>query len=181
MKNTYRSPSRLLSPDYMFPTFEEIAPEWLLSQGIRALLIDIDNTIAPYEQDEPDERALAWFSSLKKAGISAAFISNNHAPRVELFNRTLGLPAYPDAKKPSRRALLAAMAEMGAEPTQTAGLGDQLLTDTLAVHRLGIRSIIVPPIRDKRTLFFRFKRLLERPFLRRYRKLHPENQSITKG
>ncbi len=173
MKKTYRSPSRLLTPDYMFAAFGEITPEWLLSQNIRALLIDIDNTIAPYEQDEPDERALAWFSSLKEAGISAAFISNNHAPRVELFNRTLGLPAYPDAKKPSRRALLTAMAEMGADPAQTAGLGDQLLTDTLAVHKLGIRSIIVPPIRDKRTLFFRFKRLLERPFLRRYRKLHP--------
>ena len=181
MKQTYRSPSRLLTPDYMFHTFDEITPAWLLSKGICALLIDIDNTIAPYEQAEPDERILSWFDALKQAGIAAAFISNNDKERVERFNRALGLPAYPDAGKPKSRALLAAMQEMGSTPENTAGLGDQLLTDTLAVHRLGMPSIIVPPIKDKRTLFFRFKRLLERPFLRRYRKRHPEYQHTSKG
>ena len=64
-----------------------------------------------------------------------------------------------------------AMREMGVTPEHTAGLGDQLLTDTLAVHRLDMPSFIVPPIKDKTTLFFRFKRLLERPYLRRYRRL----------
>ena len=181
MKKTYRSPARLLTPDYMFHTFDEITPAWLLSHGIHALLIDIDNTLAPYEQAEPDERILSWFASLKASGISAALISNNHPPRVALFNRTLGLPAYPDAGKPKSRALLAAMEEMGSTEENTAGLGDQLLTDTVAVHRLGMVSIIVPPIKDKRTLFFRFKRLLERPFLRRYRKRHPEYQNPSKG
>jgi len=91
---------------------------------------------------------------------------------VELFNRSLGLPAYPDSGKPSSRSLLAAMAEMGVSPQETAGLGDQLLTDTLAVHRLDMISIIVPPIKDKTNLFFRFKRLCERPFIRKYARTH---------
>ena len=68
------------------------------------------------------------------------------------------------------------MKEMNVTPEITAGLGDQLLTDTLAVHRLDMISIIVPPINDKKTLFFRFKRWLERPFMRRYRKLHSDNK-----
>lgn len=172
MKNKKYGLCYLLTPEYMFDTFEDITPEFLLSKGIRALLIDIDNTLAPYEQDEPDDRIRGWFAELQKNGISASLISNNHPPRVELFNKTLGLPAYADSGKPGSRAILAAMKEMGSTPENTAGLGDQLLTDTLAVHRLGMVSMIVPPIKDKTTLFFKFKRLLEKPFIRRYKKLH---------
>lgn len=161
----------LLTPDYVFDTFDAVTPEFLSSLGIKALLIDIDNTLAPYEQDLPDGRIISWFDSLRAAGISAALISNNHPPRVELFNKDLGLPAYPDSGKPSSRSLALAMEQMGSTPDNTAGLGDQLLTDTLAVHRLDMLSIIVPPIKDKRTLFFRFKRWLEVPFMNRYYRL----------
>ena len=170
MKKKRHTLSYLLTPDYMFDTFDRITPEFLRSLGISALLIDIDNTLAPYEQPEPDERIRAWFASLAENGIRASLISNNHAPRVELFNRSLGLPAYPDSGKPKSRALLAAMREMGSTPENTAGLGDQLLTDTLAVHRLDMISLIVPPIKDKTTPFFKFKRWLEKPYIRKYRK-----------
>ncbi len=170
MKKKRHTLSYLLTPDYIFDTFDCVTPEFLKELGIRALLIDIDNTLAPYEQPEPDERIRSWFDALATNGIQAALISNNHPPRVELFNRSLGLPAYPDSGKPGRRSLLAAMAEMNCAPEHTAGLGDQLLTDTLAVHRLDMISIIVPPIKDKATLFFRFKRWLEKPYIRKYYK-----------
>ena len=176
MTDKKRGLSYLLTPEYIFNTFEEVTPEFLLSHGITALLIDIDNTLAPYEQPEPDDRIRNWFDDLKSHGICAALISNNHPPRVELFNKTLGLPAYADSGKPGSRAIRAAMNEMGSTTENTAGLGDQLLTDTLAVHRLGMISIIVPPIRDKKTPFFRFKRLLEKPFIKKYKKEHEENK-----
>ena len=168
----YRGISPLLTPDYIFDTFDQVTPEFLLSKGITALLIDIDNTLAPYEQDEPDDRIREWFSELEKNGIKAALISNNHPPRVELFNKTLGLPAYADSKKPQSGTLIKAMEAMGVSPENVAGLGDQLLTDTIAVHRLGIPSIIVPPIKDKTNLFFKSKRLIERPFIARYHRIN---------
>ena len=174
MNNKKHGLAYLLTPEYMFDTFEDVTPEFLLSHGIRALLIDIDNTLAPYEQPEPDERIKRWFEALKSNGISASLISNNHPPRVELFNKELGLPAYADSGKPGTKAIIEAMRVMGSTPENTAGLGDQLLTDTLCVHRLEMVSVIVPPIKDKKTLFFKFKRLLEKPFIRRYKKLHEE-------
>ena len=170
MKKHPHTLSFLLTPDFVFPTYRDVTPEFLDAHGIRALVIDIDNTLAPYEVDEPDEAIRAWFASLADHGIKAALISNNHPPRVELFNRTLGLPAYPDSGKPGTKAILDAMSLMGSTPENTAGLGDQLLTDTLAVHRLGMLSLIVPPIKDKTTLFFRFKRWLEKPYMKKYRK-----------
>ena len=159
-----------LMPNYMFRTFDEVTPEFLSALGVRAVLADIDNTLAPYEQPEPDERIRGWIASLAAAGISIAFVSNNNAERVELFNSTLGVPAYPKSGKPFKKNLAKAMAAVGGTPNTTVVLGDQLLTDALAGHNLGVRCIIVPPIRDKRSGFFRFKRWLERPFVKRFKK-----------
>ena len=182
MKKKYSSLSALLTPDIMLDSYKDVTAELLASLGIKALLIDIDNTLAPYEQAEPDEDILNWFSMLRKNGIKAALVSNNHPPRVELFCRDLGIDAYPDSKKPRSGTLIKAMEKMGVTPHETAGLGDQLLTDTLAAHLLGMPSLIVPPIKDKTNAFFRAKRLLERGFVRKYRKQHgttPEKGSLS--
>ena len=159
-----------LTPDYMFATFDEVTPDFLKSIGVRALLIDIDNTLAPYEEPDPNQRIMDWFAELKKSGICAALVSNNHAPRVERFSKPLGVIAYPDSGKPARKTLERAMKELGVTHAETAMLGDQLLTDCFAGKHIGLRAIIVPPIKDKTNLFFRFKRLLERPFIRKYAK-----------
>ena len=162
--------SFLLTPDYYFEHFYDITPEFLSSKGISALLIDIDNTVAPYEVSEPDERIKKWFDTLLASGIKAAFISNNHKKRVELFNRKIGIPAFYNSGKPSTRTLKKAVAKMGVSLSCVACLGDQLLTDALAAHRLGVPVIIVPPIKDKKNLFVKTKRFIERPYMRKFLK-----------
>ena len=179
-KKKRRTLNYLLTPDYIFPSFTDISPDFLRSLGIEALVIDVDNTLAPYEQELPDEKTIEWFRALADNNIKAALISNNSPERIEKYNSLLSLPAYPDAKKPSGKAILKAIGEMGVEPAHIAGLGDQLLTDALAVHRLDMISLIVPPIKDKRTLFFRFKRLLEKPFIKRYYKLRKNSEEKSK-
>lgn len=159
-----------LMPDYMFRTFDEITPEFLRGLGVKAILADIDNTLAPYEQPEPDERIKGWIASLAAAGIGIAFVSNNDWERVELFNRTLGVPAYAKSGKPFRKNLVKAMNDLGGTLETTVMLGDQLLTDALAGHNLGVKCLIVPPIRDKKNAFFRFKRWLEKPTVRRFKR-----------
>lgn len=160
--------SRSLSPDYLFAHYYEISPAFLKSIGVNTILSDIDNTLAPYEMPVPDERIISWVNELRQNGIKLALISNNSAERVEVFNASLGLPAYPDSKKPGKKRLLSALAELGAELDSCAVLGDQLFTDVWAARNLGVRAIVVPPIKDKKTFFFRFKRALERPIMKRY-------------
>ena len=171
-KDLKRKRSISLVPEYVFENYLYVRPEFLTSLGIRALLIDIDNTLAPYEQPEPDDRIRAWFKALQDNGIRAALVSNNHRPRVEQFNRTLGLTAFWDSGKPKKKTLLLAMKTLGVSKDETAMLGDQLLTDAYAGKHIGLVAIIVPPIKDKTNLFFRFKRLLERPYIRKYAKRH---------
>ena len=162
---------KYLLPDRLFGSFREVTPDVLGEMGVRALLCDIDNTLVTYDDPEPTPEVAAWFASLRAAGIGVAFISNNDAARVERFNRTLGYPAYPKAKKPSPKPYAAAAAALGVPREACAVLGDQLLTDAWAAHRFGVPALIVPPIRDKRSLFFRFKRALEAPYMRKARKL----------
>ncbi len=167
---------KYLIPDYMFDRYSDITPDFLRSIGIRALLIDIDNTLAPYEQPDPDDTHRIWFSMLKDAGIRAVLVSNNDRNRVERFNTTLGLPASWDSGKPFGRKLRRFAAELGVKREETAMLGDQLLTDALAGRHLGLRVIIVPPIRDKKSAFVRFKRCLERPYIQAYRLMHQHKE-----
>lgn len=163
---------KILMPDYMFRTYDEITPAFLTSLGVKAVLSDVDNTLAPYEQPEPDERLRAWIQGLADEGIAIAFISNNDGERIELFNRTLGVPAYWKSGKPFKKGLVRAMRDLGTDTTNTVMLGDQLLTDAWAGHNAGIPVIIVPPIRDRLSPFFRFKRWLEKPTVKRFKKKH---------
>ena len=159
---------RLTQPDYVFSKFSDVTPKFLRDLGIKALLVDIDNTIAPYEEATPNEKVVAWLDSLTQNGISVAFISNNNAERVDLFNRELSLVAFSKSGKPFPKSLRAAMTLLGSDKSNTAMLGDQLLTDAMAGKHIGLRAIIVPPIRDKQNAFFRAKRALEVGSIRKY-------------
>lgn len=160
-----------LMPDHTFSVFSEVDADFLKSLGIRALISDIDNTLVPYEILDPTEEIRRWVKELKDAGIRITFVSNNHSERVERFNLKLGCTAYADVRKPSPKFLIRAMSEMGSGTRDTLFLGDQLLTDALAAHRAGIKAVIVPPIKDKKSLFFKAKRLIEKPYMRKYMKM----------
>ena len=157
-------------PTDRFDSPLDIPVSYFADHGITALLMDIDNTLIPYEELLPNERVLAWLSAVKEAGIKVAFISNNHRKRVEAFNASLGYPAFWHGKKPFIGKLTKAMAALGAQKERTCLIGDQVFTDMLAGGRLGVYRILVLPIRDKRDPFTRLKRWLEKPILRRYDK-----------
>ena len=157
-------------PEYRFETFDMANAAFLSENGIKGIILDIDNTPEPYEHPHPSEHVKKWLNSLSEHGIKAAIVSNNGKERVELFNKDLGLPAYYKAKKPFKKNLIKAMADMGRKPEECALMGDQIFTDVWAAHNAKIKAILVPPIKDKRDLFNRFIRLLERPIIKKYEK-----------
>lgn len=158
-------------PDYYFETFEYADASLLSSLGIKGIILDVDNTLEPYEHPLPGEHVMAWLNSLNDVGISAAIVSNNNSERIDLFNGELGLFAISRARKPFKRSLIRAMEAMGTKKENTAIIGDQIFTDVLAGKWAGLAvTILVVPINDKRDVFTRFKRLLERPIIKKYRK-----------
>ena len=161
--------AKTLVPDFVFEKFSDNTVNFLREQNIRALFCDVDNTLSPYEDATPNETVRQWIASMQENGIAIALVSNNHANRVDTYNADLGLVAFADAGKPSRKMYYRAAEALGVALGDCAVLGDQLLTDCWSARRLGIRALIVPPIRDKRDLFHRFKRAIEVPFMAVYR------------
>ena len=170
MRNIIKMLDKYVKPDFIFDSYRDVTPEFLKTAQIDALICDIDNTLVTYDDAEPTEEVICWYEELKRNGIQVAFVSNNNRQRVSLFNSKLNAPAFHNSRKPSRYALRRAIAAMGAAPARTAVLGDQLFTDVMAAKRLGISAIIVTPIKDRKSVFFRKKRAFERPLLRRYKK-----------
>ena len=159
-----------LQPDFVFKTFDEVTVDFLKENNINGMILDIDNTLEPYENPVPTEPTLAWFNALAAAGIKVAFVSNNNAKRVELFNQNLKFPAYFKAGKPFKKNVLCALADMDVSTDEAILMGDQVFTDVWAARNAGLRAILVPPIKDKRDIFTRSKRTLEKPIIKKYTK-----------
>ncbi len=159
-----------LVPDYCFSSFEIASAQFLSSIGVKGVILDVDNTLEPYENPYPTDKVIEWLKSLNAKGIKAAIVSNNEKERIDKFNEKLLLPAYSKAKKPFKKYIILAMQEMKISSSEAIFIGDQILTDVWAARNAKIRAILVPPIKDKTDFFTRFKRKLEKPILKRYKK-----------
>ena len=74
-------------PDYRFEKFDMVTADFLAQRGIKGVILDIDNTLEPYENPIPGERVLTWLRSLDDRGIKYPIVSNNNKERVEEFNK----------------------------------------------------------------------------------------------
>ncbi len=157
-------------PDFMFGSIYEITADFLLSKNIRALVLDIDNTLVTYGDAEPTDEVVAWVRGLENAGLKVSIASNNHEERVAKFNEKLGVVTMCESAKPSRKAIRRACEIFSVEPHECAVIGDQIFTDILCATRGGALAILVTPLKYKENLFFKFKRICEKPFIRAYKR-----------
>lgn len=158
----------LLIPELICETVYDIPVSFFTDRGIRLLMLDIDNTLVTYDDEYPTEENLLWFSQLSEQGISVVFVSNNHADRVEKYAKRADRPYFADAAKPSTKYYKEAMRKHSLQPSECAGVGDQIFTDVLAAHRAGCIGVLVSPIKDLTTFFVKSKRFLEKPFIAAY-------------
>ena len=129
-----------VTPEYVFKDVTHITPEWLAAKGIRALVLDIDNTLtADRSQDLPDEVA-GWLAQMKAAGVGLTIVSNGAEKRVRPFARKLGLAYLYRSAKPLPFALMVARRRMGVKRREMAMVGDQLYADRMAAALYARRS-----------------------------------------
>ena len=154
-----------LVPDRVFDRYTQITPEYLKSRGVTLLLSDLDFTLAPKSVRRPDQTLRDWIAALEDSGIQLMIVSNNRSgERVREFCADLGVPYQGHAGKPSTRGLTAAIARAGAAKTNTAMLGDKLLTDMLAANRAGVLALMVEPLGGAITLWQKVLHALQAPF-----------------
>lgn len=163
---------RRFYPDYIYASVHDIEQNFFKENNIKFAILDIDNTLVPYTVKTPTKPAMDFLRRLEEEGVRFCFLSNNNENRVMLFNNNINAPYEANARKPMISALKKLMKRMGAECGNTILIGDQIFTDVWTGKRAGLKTILVKPIEDKETLFFKFKRALERIVLKRYGKEH---------
>ena len=67
----------IFKPTAMRGRVTELTPDFLSQLGARAVLLDVDNTIASYTSHEPIEGAVQWAQNMVEAGFRVMIVSNN--------------------------------------------------------------------------------------------------------
>jgi HAD superfamily phosphatase (TIGR01668 family) len=159
---------QLLRPAEYRRSIQQIDLDRLAAMGIKAVLLDLDNTLVEWNNPEPTAELRQWLAALRARGMQPCLVSNNRGARVRDFAAKVGLPYVSRAVKPRRKGFREAMAMLGVTPAQTVVVGDQLFTDILGGNRLGAYTILVQPLHPRELLWTRMMRRLERPLLRRW-------------
>lgn len=157
---------RLLRPAEYRESIQKIDLDRLKAKGIRAILMDLDNTLVRWNHPEPPEGLVQWLERVRNAGITPCIVSNNKGPRVRTFAERIGVPFVSKASKPRRRGFREAMARLGVSPQETVVVGDQIFTDVLGGNRSGAYTILVVPIDTHEFFGTRMVRIVERVVLR---------------
>jgi HAD superfamily phosphatase (TIGR01668 family) len=146
----------------------DIDYEGLYQEGCRGVIFDIDNTLVE-DQQEATKKAADLLEKIRRIGMEAFVLSNNHEERVRLFSEAVGARYIYEAGKPSAKGYIRAMEIMGTDRASTVFVGDQIYTDIWGANNAGVFSILVPPVNPRELLHIRLKRLLELPVLMAYR------------
>jgi uncharacterized protein len=160
---------QLLRPSAVARRLVEVDPAALAAQGIKGVIVDLDNTLTEWRSTAVSPALEQWLGHLRAAGLAACIVSNaGTAKRVRRVADRLGLPWVTRAVKPLARGFHRAMHLMQTEPATTAVVGDQLFTDILGGNRLHLHTILVDPLGPREGFTTRLQRPFERMVKRKW-------------
>lgn len=160
----------ILYPKMYIDNVKEITFKALQENGIKGLILDVDNTLIDYYKNIPDG-VEEWCEDLKNKGIKFCIASNsNKKEKVKEVSEKLNIPYIYFAKKPLKMGLNKAKNIMKLESKEVAVVGDQIFTDVLGANRCKMFSILVDPIEEKDIFITVIKRPIENLIKNNYKK-----------
>lgn len=159
-----------MSIDDYRPTFAveavyDLKPDMLRENNIRAVLVDLDNTLIAWNNPDGTPELREWLDTMTEADIPVVVVSNNKYARVKKAVDTFHVDFVSRAMKPFTRGINIAINRYGFDRDEVVMVGDQLMTDIRAAHRAGIRSILVRPLVQSDAWNTKFNRWRERRML----------------
>lgn len=158
----------IFQPTAMKQRVTELTPSFFEQMGVRALLLDVDNTIATYTSHEPIEGAVEWAGRMVEAGFRVIIVSNNYKKRVRPFAARFGLDCISFAIKPLPFGYLKAKSLLKVKCRECAIIGDQIFTDIVGANMCGMKSVLLAPIEPEEGFTFKLRRRFERGLRQKY-------------
>lgn len=159
----------ILFPDKYLEKVEKITIEFLQKNKIKALILDVDNTLIDYNK-KLSKTIVEWAKEIKGQGTKIYILSNtNKKEKVEKVAKALGVPYENFAKKPLKKGFLKVQKILEEKPENIAVVGDQIFTDIVGGNRCKMYTILVDPIDKKDYWYTAWKRPLENKIKNRYK------------
>ena len=160
----------ILYPKAYFKSVKEINVDFLKQNNIKALILDVDNTLIDFEKKIP-EGTREWAKELKRNGIKLQIVSNtNKKAKVEEVAKKLRIKYIYFAKKPMKSGFRKVQKILNEEPENIGVVGDQIFTDVVGGNRCKMFTILVEPIAEKDIWITLIKRPIENAIKKRYMK-----------
>lgn len=171
----------LFLPDKHVNSIFDIEPTFLQTEGKKGIIVDLDNTLVPWNVEYATEEVIEWLKKMNESDIKVTIFSNNNKERVTVFAEPLETPFIYKANKPLQGAFKRAMQQMQLKKDEVVVIGDQLLTDILGGNRAGFYTILVVPIVQSDAPITKFNRNLERLILNHFYQKGKLTRRMTDG
>lgn len=160
----------ILKPNVYFTNIQEITIEFLMKNKIKALILDVDNTLIDYDKNLAEE-TIKWAKDLQGQGIKMYILSNtNKQDKVEMVAKKLEIPYEHFAKKPSKKGFIRVKNILNIKEENIGVVGDQIFTDVFGGNRSKMFTILVDPVTKKDYWYTAWKRPIENIFKRKLEK-----------
>lgn len=160
----------VFQPNLILKDVTRIDRALLKANGIRGLILDVDNTLTLHDSQMLRDDVTAWIESMKAADIPMVIVSNNNHDRVKPFAENLGLDFVSMGLKPLTVGFTKAQKKLDLPVQQIAVVGDQIYTDILGGNLKGMFTILVHPMLLEDGWSFKVRRQLETIHIRAYRR-----------
>lgn len=156
-------------PNLMLKDVTEIDEALMKRYNIKALILDVDNTLTTHGSQAVQQAVLDWLALMKKKNVQLMIVSNNTNERIKPFAEKLGIEYVAMGCKPMTRGFTLAQRKFGIDKKQIAVIGDQIYTDIVGGNLKGCFTILVTPFQLEKNRFFKLKRWLEAGHIKRYK------------
>ena len=154
-------------PNAYLKSVEDITIDFLNKNNIKALILDVDNTLIDYYKNLAESKK-QWSKKLQENGIILYILSNtNKEEKVKSVSEALNIPYEFFAKKPSKKGFIKIQKKINIKPENIGVVGDQIFTDVVGGNRCKMFTILVEPVDKKDYWYTAWKRPLERIIKRR--------------
>ena len=159
----------IFKPKFKLNVVTDIRPDFLSENGIKALILDVDNTLSTHHGQQLTNGLEEWISLMKQKNIKLTVLSNSKEKRVEPFAEKINLPFISLGLKPLPFGYYRALKMSESKRKNTAIVGDQIFTDVLGGNLIGLKTILLTPILPENGWSFKLRRRMEKILLKIYK------------
>ena len=156
-------------PKYVYEKVEDIPYDILKRDGIKLIVMDMDNTLIDSKGTFSKELK-KWIKDIKSKGINLYIVSNSFSQKkVKRISKELGVKYFYRASKPSVKGFKKVCESFpDISKKEILMIGDQLFTDVFGGNRYNINTLLVKRISKKEIWISKIKRPIEKLILNHY-------------